>query len=98
MSMQAHRKNLDHWANTTTKITPKVTAHLTYMDPDEMFMRMASIPRMDLKGSDPILHMGDKNAPFGLSGEVRRKYASNTASSAGLKKVRSIFVSALYGF
>jgi len=98
--MQAHRKNLDHWAmDKTTKITPKVTAHLTYMDPDEMFMRMASIPRMDLKGSgDPIPHMGDKNAPFGLSGEVRRKYASNTASSAGLKKVRSIFVSGLNGF
>jgi hypothetical protein len=64
-------KALDYWANEKTKITSKVTAHLTYMDPDEMFRAMANIPRMNLEGlGDPVLGM-DKNSPFGLSGEVK---------------------------
>ena len=111
-------KELDYWANEKTKITSKVTANLTYMDPDEMFKAMANIPRMNLEGlGAPMSHMNDKNSPFSLSGEVKffkdvggfippsklwsrhegtpftRKFASNTASSAELKKVRPILLS-----
>lgn len=37
-----------------------------------MFRAMASIPRMNLEGlGDPTPGRDDKNAPFGLSGEVK---------------------------
>jgi hypothetical protein len=65
-------KALDYWANEKTRITSKVTEHLTYMDPNEMFRAMASIPRMNLQGlGDPVPGIGDKNEPYGLSGEVK---------------------------
>jgi hypothetical protein len=65
-------KALDYWANEKTKVTSKVTANLTYMDPDEMFRAMANIPRMNLEGlGDPVPGMDDKNAPLSLSGEVK---------------------------
>ncbi|KIM78006.1 hypothetical protein PILCRDRAFT_11660 [Piloderma croceum F 1598] len=66
-------KALDYWANEKTRITSKVTEHLTYMDPDEMFRAMASIPRMNLQGlGDPVPGMSDKNEPYGLSGEMTK--------------------------
>jgi len=54
-------KALDYWASEKSKITSKVTANLTYMDPDEMFRAMAHIPRMNLQGlGDPVPGADDK--------------------------------------
>jgi len=65
-------KALDYWANEKSKITSKVTANLTYMDPDEMFRAMAHIPRMNLQGlGDPVPGADEKNGPYSLSGEVK---------------------------
>lgn len=56
-------KALDYWANERTKITSKVIANLTYMDPDDMFRGMANMTRMNLEGlGDAIPGTDDKNA------------------------------------
>lgn len=65
-------KALDYWANERTKITSKVIANLTYMDPDDMFRGMANMTRMNLEGlGDAIPGTDDKNASLSLSGEVK---------------------------
>jgi hypothetical protein len=71
-SVKTVAKSLDYWANDKTRVTSKVTENLTYMNPDEMFRAMASIPQMNLEGFGSVMPgMDDKNAPFSLSGEVK---------------------------